>query len=77
MSGVVYGLFGYFWLRGRLDPSFGVNLQRSTVVILVGWMILGFVARDVMRMANWAHLGGLVVGMAWGALAALRARRSR
>lgn len=72
MSGVVYGLFGYIWLRGRFDPTFGVRLERSTVVILVGWLLLGF--SGVMRMANFAHLGGLVVGAGWAVVATARAR---
>lgn len=75
MSGVIYGLFGYLWIRGKLDPQSGFVLQRSTVIILIGWMLLGF--SGFMRMANIAHLGGLVVGMAWGAIAALRARSKR
>ncbi|MFW6049758.1 MAG: rhomboid family intramembrane serine protease [Myxococcota bacterium] len=73
MSGVVYGLFGYFWVRGRLDPTWGIALRRSTVIILVGWLVLGFTG--AMQMANMAHLGGLVVGMLWGAFAAWRGRR--
>jgi GlpG protein len=72
MSGVIYGLFGYIWTRGRFDPTFGVRLERSTVIILVGWMLLGFAG--LMRMANLAHLGGLVVGTLWGFVAAARAR---
>ncbi|MFW6197791.1 MAG: rhomboid family intramembrane serine protease [Myxococcota bacterium] len=72
MSGVVYGLFGYFWVRGRLDPTWGIALHRSTVVILVGWFLLGF--SGLMPTANMAHLGGLVVGALWGAGASVRAR---
>jgi GlpG protein len=72
MSGVVYGLFGYIWVRGRLDPTFGVRLERATVIILVGWMLLGFTG--MMRMANMAHLGGLVVGVAWAVVTTARAR---
>jgi GlpG protein len=72
MSGVVYGLFGYLWIRGRFDPTFGVALPRSTVIILLAWMALGFAG--FMRMANIAHLGGLLVGMVWAALAVFRAR---
>jgi GlpG protein len=67
MSGVVYGLFGYLWLRGHLDPTWGFRISRSTVIILLAWMAIGFAG--LFSMANWAHLGGLVVGMVWGFLA--------
>ncbi len=66
MSGVIYGLFAYLWIRGRLDPRFGIAIPRSTVIVLLAWMVLGFVG--FLNMANMAHLGGLVVGAIWGFL---------
>ena len=61
MSGVVYGLFGYVWVRGRLEPTSGLNLQSNVAVIMIGWFVLcatGLVG----NMANWAHGGGLAMG---------------
>jgi GlpG protein len=71
MSGVVYGLLGYVWLRGKFDPASGFFLHQITVVMMVGWLFLGLTG--VMNMANGAHAGGLVMGMAWGYLASRRA----
>lgn len=74
MSGVLYGLFGYAWVRGHVDSTFGLAIPNSTVVALFVWMVLGFTG-TLGNVANFAHLGGLVSGAALGALAAVAARR--
>jgi len=78
MSGVIYGLFGYLWMRGRFDPSSGYTLPGSTVMILLGWYVICFTGL-VGPVANGAHTGGLVTGALWGYLASgdLRRRLSR
>lgn len=68
LSGVVYAVLGHVWLRGHFDPASGLRLERQTVVIMLGWMALGFAG--FMRMANYAHLGGLLVGCVFGLLSA-------
>jgi GlpG protein len=74
MSGVLYALFGYIWVRGRLDASLGLTMPPNTATILLVWLGLGFTGA-LGNVANVAHLGGLVSGAALGALAAFRARR--
>ncbi|HCU24061.1 MAG TPA: hypothetical protein DF383_03510 [Deltaproteobacteria bacterium] len=69
MSGVVYGLFGYIWIRGRYDPSLGLSLNPSVVTMMIVWFFLCLTGL-VGNVANWAHGVGLVTGMAWGFLAA-------
>ncbi len=74
MSGIVYALAGFIWIRGRLDPGSGLHLARPALVILLVWFALcwtGFVG----PIANTAHTVGLVVGMAWGFLSSGRLRR--
>ncbi len=68
MSGVVYGLFGYIWMRGKLDPVSGLRLHPTNVVIMVGWFFLCLFNVPFMpHIANAAHGAGLGLGMIWGA----------
>jgi GlpG protein len=65
MSGVLYGLFGYAWMRGKYDPASGLGLSPGTVVILLVWLALGLFGA-VERVANGAHAAGLLVGLIIG-----------
>jgi len=72
MSGVIYGLLGYIWVRGKRDPGSGLYLNQSTVTMMLIWLAVGFTG--FLGIANGAHLGGLVAGLAWGYLSSLRYR---
>jgi GlpG protein len=37
MSGVVYALLGYIWIRGRLDPQSGFFVDQSTMLFMTIW----------------------------------------
>jgi GlpG protein len=65
MSGVIYGLFGYIWMKARWEPASGFVMSTTTVVILIGWYVLCFLPG--MPVANMAHTGGLVLGALIGA----------
>ena len=70
MSGVVYGLLGYIWIRGKFDPKSGLFLHRTIVI----WMIVWFgicLTGVVGNVANTAHAVGLLAGIAWGFLSSL------
>ena len=73
MSGVVYGLFAFIWIRGRLDPGFPYRLPQQLVTFMLIWLGLGFTGW-VGPIANWVHAGGLMVGAAWGLISARHAR---
>jgi len=73
MSGVNYGLFGYIWIRGRFDPGAGLFLHPKTVSMMLIWFVLCFTPM-LPGVANGAHLGGLLAGMAWGWLVSVRHR---
>jgi GlpG protein len=74
MSGVIYALFGYVWVRGRLDPNIGFAVPTASAVILLVWLAFGFTGQ-LGPVANIAHLSGLLAGIVLGAGAGLRARR--
>lgn len=67
MSGVVYGLFMYIWLRGVIDPGFGFGIHQQQFVLMMLWMFLGF-SMPGMQMANGAHLGGAACGALLGVI---------
>jgi GlpG protein len=76
MSGVVYGLLGYIWMKGKFDPASGLYLHPQTVVMMLIWFF-ACLFKLIPNVANWAHGVGLVVGMAWGALSSLYQNRRR
>jgi GlpG protein len=72
MSGVVYGLLGYIWIRGKCDPGSGLFIHPTTVSMMLIWFVIGLTG--ILGVANTAHGSGLLVGMAWGYLSSLRHR---
>lgn len=65
MSGVVYGLFGYVWIKSRLDPGDGFYIDPVVAMIMLGFFLVCFTGAFG-GVANWAHAGGLIVGLGWG-----------
>ena len=66
VSGGVYGLFGYVWIRPAVTPSYPVRLPASSVLMMLGW--IPFCIFFVRGIANGAHIGGLIAGMLVAAL---------
>ncbi|HEX4338312.1 MAG TPA: rhomboid family intramembrane serine protease [Polyangiaceae bacterium] len=73
MSGVLYALFGYVWVRAKIDRSFGLMLPPATAMILLVWLVLG-VTGVFGNVANGTHVAGLVVGCVLGAASGLLSR---
>ena len=67
MSGVVYGLLAYIWIRNRLDANAGYTLHQYDVVTCVGWYFACWTGL-LGPIGNWAHTAGLIGGLAWGYL---------
>ena len=67
MSGVVYGLLGFAWVKTRYDSDSGLYLRGDIFVFMLAWLALGFLGvletMFGMNVANWAHAGGLAAGM--------------
>ncbi|MDK3164618.1 rhomboid family intramembrane serine protease GlpG [Aeromonas caviae] len=66
LSGVVYALLGYSWLRTRLQPDCGLAMPPALMGFMLIWLVLGFLDMLGTPTANMAHLVGLLVGLAQG-----------
>ena len=76
MSGVVYGLLGYVWIKGRIDPMSGIGIRQETVAFMLVWLVAcmtGFLG----PVANSAHVVGLGVGVVFAYVPYLVRRLNR
>lgn len=75
MSGVVFGLLGYSFVWSRLVPRRSVGLPPGIYIFMFVFLVIGFTgAIDLLglgALANGAHLGGLLAGLAIGGIAGL------
>jgi GlpG protein len=75
MSGVLYGLAGFTWMLSARAPQMGLTMPSSTAMLLGGWLLLGVLMASsqdsAIRMANWAHGGGLLAGIIMGWVVAM------
>ena len=70
LSGVVYGLLGYLWLYGRVNPAAGYGIPRPVVIFMLAWLVICWVGlTDIV--ANEAHFAGLLSGCVLGLLTGL------
>ncbi len=67
ISGVIFGLLGYMGTKTTLRPDLGFQLPVQVYIMTALILVLGFSGgtKDF-QLANLAHLGGLVVGIAIG-----------
>lgn len=65
LSGVIYGLLGYFWFYGKFKPRAAVRLPSGMVWLMLIWFFLCWVG-VIPNVANMAHTVGLLIGMAIG-----------
>ena len=69
LSGVVYGLLGYVWLYPLANPKVGFRLNTAIVAFMIGWLVVGYsgiLDNIIGKMANDAHLIGLLTGIILG-----------
>jgi GlpG protein len=75
ISGVVFGLLGFAWIKSRQDWSAGFYVPRATMVWAIAWILLGVSELDERllgaNMANWAHGAGFVLGIMLGYLSTM------
>jgi len=77
ISGVVYAIFGYVWMRARYNPwQYGNAIEPIVVWVMMIWyavclfLLFSFVA-------NTAHTVGLIIGLVWGRVEAHIVKRGR
>lgn len=67
LSGVVHGLVSFAWVMPYILPGWPKIISKSLMVFFVVWLLLGytdvFAAFGLGKMANSAHLLGLVSGL--------------
>ncbi|MBM4004618.1 MAG: rhomboid family intramembrane serine protease [Planctomycetes bacterium] len=86
ISGVVFGLFGYVWMKSKFDPASGFYLPPTTVFLCLLFYTVcvlrdlpaasGIVNPLLPNVANTAHTVGLVMGIAYGYIGSTWRRRS-
>ena len=72
MSGVVYALFGYVWMKGKFDPGDGIEMNPTTVIIMLGWFVLCFTGMFGSMWPTGLTPQDLAVGTLWGYASAMR-----
>jgi len=66
MSGVIYALFGYIWIKGLYQPEQRMFMHPNNVTIMILWLVL-CMTNALGPIGNAAHFMGLIVGVAFGA----------
>tara|TARA_R110000822_G_scaffold60287_12_gene150265 strand:- start:9313 stop:10170 length:858 start_codon:yes stop_codon:yes gene_type:complete len=70
MSGVVYGLLGYIWIRNKVAPKPILDIPKGLLGFMLFWLLLGMSGFINFFMdgsiANVAHAIGLLTGMMLG-----------
>ncbi len=67
MSGVVYALFGYVWMKSDYDHESDMKLPSNTIIYMVLWLFF-CMSGAIGPIANAAHVAGLVAGMLIGVM---------
>lgn len=75
LSGVVYALMGYVWLRGERDPDSGIHMQRGLMAFALIWLVAGWFDLFGLSIANAAHVTGLAVGLSMALVDTLHVRK--
>ncbi|QFU20506.1 rhomboid family intramembrane serine protease GlpG [Shewanella eurypsychrophilus] len=75
LSGVVYAVVGYTWIIGTKRPELGIGLPPAYMGFMLLWLVFGFTDMFGLSIANGAHVGGLLVGLAQGMIDSKRINR--
>lgn len=75
LSGVVYALIGYVWLRGEWDPARPVWLPRGLAIFTMVLLAAEWFGALASNSATGAHTAGLVIGLAMAVVDSQNARK--
>lgn len=64
MSGVLYGLLGFLWVKQNIDSDFEYSLPKRDIYLMIGWFFLCLFG-IFPKIANFAHAGGAFIGICW------------
>ena len=66
LSGVVFALFGYVWMKGMYEPESGLGIHRTTVTLMFLYLAVGLSGGLNTPIAHAAHVSGLIYGILVG-----------
>lgn len=79
MSGVLFGFFGFIWMKSIFDPGSGFYISPNMLIFITVFLVFGLTSLDEQFMGakidNWAHIVGLITGIAIGYAPVLLKRR--
>lgn len=61
-SGAVFGVFGFVWIRPKIQANYPVEIPSFSVKLMLGFLVLCFTP-ILPNIANGAHVGGLIAGI--------------
>ena len=67
-SGAVFGVFGFIWIRPKVQSGYPIEIPPFNVKFMLGFLFL-CMTPIIDNIANGAHVGGLLAGMAIAATA--------
>jgi GlpG protein len=76
MSGVLYGLLGLIWIYEKLNNDFEFHFPKHDLIMMIGWFFLCLFG-IFPNVANFAHAGGLVVGIIWASVINFKLTKER
>lgn len=67
MSGVLYGLLSFIWIRQKIDPQFEYKLPKHDSTIMILWFFICLFG-IIPHVANFAHAGGAFIGIVYASV---------
>jgi GlpG protein len=70
MSGVLFGFFGFIWMKSTFEPGSGFYISPNMLIFITIFLVFGLTKLDEQFLGapidNWAHIVGMLTGMVIG-----------